>query len=74
MDVALIFSQDQDLTEVIQDLKMLRGRYGRSLLIANAYPQQPPRRSAPGIKGAEVFLRFDAAMYGRCLDPVNYFP
>ena len=73
-DAALLFSQDGDLAEVVDEIKDLRVEVGRWLVVDCAYPLPTP---APpqwlGIRGANR-VPFDKALYDTCIDPANYFP
>lgn len=73
-DVALIFSQDSDLAEVVQEIGELRRELNRWLVVDCAYPYDP---SSPSYKHGVPGVRpvpFDKALYDTCIDPVNYFP
>ena len=68
-DVALIFSQDQDLSEVARELRIIAKEQSRWIRIASAYPDNPGRPR--GINGTD-WLPIDKANYDTCIDPRNY--
>ena len=70
LDVALIFSQDQDLSEVADEVRKISGAYCRWLKIASAFP---PSRNRRGIDKTDWIL-IDRATYDRCIDPRDYRP
>lgn len=72
-DVALVFSQDQDLTEVASELRRLARREGRWIKIASAFPVSPTCSNRRGIDKTD-WLRIDRQLYDRCLDPRDYRP
>lgn len=69
-DVALLFSQDQDLSEVVDDLKRVARRQGRWIKAACAYPVGGTN-SSRGVNGA-TWLQIDQPTYQSCIDP-NYY-
>lgn len=73
-DVALIFSQDSDLAEVVHEIRGLRQEMNRWLVVDCAYPHDPDSAEpAWGIAGARP-VPFDKSLYDTCIDPANYFP
>lgn len=68
-DVALVFSQDQDLSEVANEIRFIAREQDRWIKMASAFPagSQNPR----GINGTDWIL-IDRAMYNACLDPNDY--
>ena len=71
LDVALIFSQDQDLSEVADEVRAISMQENRWLKIACAFPVSPTSRNKRGINGAD-WIRFDKATYDTCIDPNDY--
>jgi hypothetical protein len=72
-DVALVFSQDQDLSEAADEVRAISIDQGRWIKVACSFPlsaQTPNRR---GINGTQ-WLPIDKRMYDQCLDPVDYRP
>jgi uncharacterized LabA/DUF88 family protein len=70
-DVALIFSQDQDLSEVADEIREIAGTQNRWIKIASAFPLSPTSRNRRGINKTD-WIRIDRAMYDACLDPRDY--
>jgi uncharacterized LabA/DUF88 family protein len=73
-EAALLFSQDGDLAEVVDEIKDLRVEVRRWLVVDCAYPLPTPAPSQwLGIRGASG-VPFDKALYDACIDPADYFP
>ncbi len=72
-DVALIFSQDQDLSEAVDEIRMISRRHRRWLKVASAYPSSATYPNDRGINGAD-WIKINKAMYNLCLDPIDYRP
>jgi uncharacterized LabA/DUF88 family protein len=72
-DVALIFSQDQDLSEVTDEIRQISRRHDRWIKVASAFPVSPTYRNSRGINGTD-WIRIDRATYDACLDPADYRP
>ncbi len=72
-DVALIFSQDQDLSEAADEVKAISVEQGRWIKIACAFPFSPTVENRRGINGTE-WIKIDRATYDRCLDANDYRP
>lgn len=72
-DVALVFSQDQDLSEVADEIRTIAREQDRWIKIASAYPYSPTTRNARGINKTD-WIRIDRATYDQCLDSRDYRP
>lgn len=72
-DVALIFSQDQDLSEAADEVKAISAQQGRWIKVACAFPVSPTAENLRGINGTE-WITIDRATYDACLDPNDYRP
>ena len=70
-DVALVFSQDQDLSEVADDIKAISIRQNRWLKMASAFPVSPIANNKRGIARTH-WAPFDRATYEGCIDPRDY--
>lgn len=70
-DVALVFSQDQALTEVASELRHIAAEQHRWLKIASAFPCGAESRNRRGIDRTD-WIRIERALYDRCLDPRDY--
>lgn len=72
-DVALIFSQDQDLSEVAEEIRVIAREQNRWIKIACAFPTSPARANRRGINKTD-WLRIDRQLYDRCIDRRDYRP
>lgn len=72
-DVALVFSQDQDLSEVADEIRAIAKDQDRWTKIASAFPVGPRTRNRRGINGTD-WIRIDRQQYDACLDPRSYLP
>jgi len=72
-DVALVFSQDQDLSEVAEEVRTIGREQGRWLKMACAYPSSPTSRNRRGINKTD-WIPIDRALYDTCLDRRDYRP
>jgi hypothetical protein len=72
-DVALIFSQDQDLSELASLLRLVAGFQNRWIKIASAFPDSPTARNRRGINQTD-WCPIDKATYDACIDPRDYRP
>lgn len=72
-DVALIFSQDQDLSEAVVEVKAISAQQSRWIKVACAFPLSPTTENRRGINGAE-WIHIDLATYDACLDRNYYRP
>ncbi len=70
-DVALVLSQDQDLSEVAQEVRTISREQDRWIKIASAFPYSPTTRNRRGINMTD-WIRIDRMTYDRCLDPRDY--
>ena len=72
-DVALVFSQDQDLSEVADEIRLISKFQLRWIKIACAFPMSPTRVNKRGINGTE-WIPIDRTLYDSCIDPRDYRP
>jgi len=72
-DVALIFSQDQDLSEVADEVRAMPREQGRWIKVASAFLVSPTTHSRRGIERTD-WIPIDRAMYEACLDRRDYRP
>jgi len=70
-DIALIFSQDQDLSEVGTLIRQVSALQNRWLKIASAYPSNPLAGYNRGINKTD-WCPIDKATYDACIDPRDY--
>ena len=72
-DVALVFSQDNDLSEVADEVRKIAQSQDRWLKIASAFPFSPTSHNKRGINKTD-WIKIDRALYDSCLDPLDYRP
>jgi uncharacterized LabA/DUF88 family protein len=72
-DVALIFSQDQDLSEVADEVRAISMQQGRWIKVACAFPVSPTYSNTRGIDKTD-WIRINRTTYDNCLDPRDYRP
>jgi uncharacterized LabA/DUF88 family protein len=72
-DVGLIFSQDQDLSEVADEIRVIAEEQHRWIKIASAFPDSPTSRNRRGINKTD-WVRISRATYDACLDSRDYRP
>ena len=72
-DVAVIYSQDQDLTEVAKEIALISSDNSRWLLVASAFPYSPSASSKRGIDKTK-WIKLDRSFYDNCLDEHDYRP
>ncbi len=70
-DVALIFSQDQDLSEVATEVRAISKEQGRWLKIASAYPLSPTTKNKRGINKTD-WIHIERKVYDACIDWHDY--
>jgi len=70
-DVALLFSQDQDLSEVAEEIRAISREQDRWIKIACAFPLSPTTRNRRGIDRTD-WIKVDRATYDACLDRRDY--
>lgn len=71
-DVALVFSQDQDLSELAYDIREIAREQRRWIKIASAYPLAPSSRNRRGIERTD-WIPIDRAIYDACIDQRDYW-
>ena len=73
LDVAILFSQDQDLAEVAREVRDIVRSTNRWLKIVSAFPYGPHATVSRGIDRTDWF-RMTQDFYDSCLDPRDYRP
>lgn len=71
LDVAVIFSQDQDLAEVAEEIREISRSENCWLHVVSAFPVSPTASSRRGIDKADWFP-MNQEFYDACLDPMDY--
>jgi uncharacterized LabA/DUF88 family protein len=70
-DVAVLFSQDQDLSEVADEVRAISIAQQRWIKVACAFPVSPAYSNTRGINRTD-WAEFDRALYDTCIDPTDY--
>lgn len=70
-DVAVLFSQDQDLSEAAEEIRTIAKQQNRWIKVACAYPLSPTTRNRRGIEKTD-WIKIDRASYDACLDQRDY--
>lgn len=70
-DVAVVFSQDQDLSEVADEVRSIAEQRGRWIKLVSAFPFSPTIRNRRGINKTDWF-RIERAIYDGCIDHRDY--
>jgi len=72
-DVGVVFSQDQDLSEVADEIRIISNEQKRWIKLACAYPLSPASRNRRGINRTD-WIQIVRAMYDACIDQRDYRP
>lgn len=73
-EVALLFTQDQDLSEAVVDVKSIASLQKRWITLASAFPCLPVKRNNNrGVNGTD-WIPLSQADYEASLDPNDYRP
>ncbi len=70
-DVCLVLSQDQDLSEVADEVRIIVQEQGRWIKMASAFPSSPALRNSRGINKTD-WIKIDRTTYDSCIDPNDY--
>jgi uncharacterized LabA/DUF88 family protein len=70
-DVVVIFSQDQDLSEVAEEIRTVAQEQNRWIKVVSAFPSSPAMRNRRGINKTD-WVRIDRQTYDACLDHRDY--
>ena len=70
-DVAVIFSQDQDLSEAVDELREVARRQERTIHVASAFPAGPAAANPRGIERTE-WIPIERHTYESAYDPRDY--
>lgn len=71
LDVAVIFSQDQDLAEIAEEIREISRSENCWLQVVSAFPVSPTASSRRGIDKTDWFP-MNQEFYDACLDPMDY--
>jgi len=72
-DIAILFSQDQDLSEAVDEIKQIACEQVRWIKIASAFPDSPNSTNRRGINGTD-WIKIDQSTYNLCIDLIDYRP
>jgi uncharacterized LabA/DUF88 family protein len=74
-DIALLFSQDQDFSEVVDEVAALSAKSGRWMKVYTAFPDSD-KRKAGCRRGVDrtTWIRIDRVLYDACIDTRDYRP
>ena len=70
-DVAVVFSQDQDLSEVAKEIRQISKEQNRWIKMACAFPVSEKAKNTRGIMQAD-WIPISKDQYDTCLDPNDY--
>ena len=70
-DAAVVFSQDQDLSEVAKEMRIIAAEQRRWIKMACAFPHADQAPNKRGINGTD-WIPIDRDSYDRCVDPHDY--
>ncbi len=70
-DVAVVFSQDQDLSEAADEVRAISIAQQRWIKLASAFPASPTYRNTRGVNRTE-WVRFERSVYDKCIDRIDY--
>lgn len=70
-DVAVIFSQDQDLSEAAAEIRTISREQGRWIKVASAFPQSLLSRNTRGIERTD-WVAIERPTYDACIDRRDY--
>ncbi|MBI4667731.1 MAG: hypothetical protein HY747_00880 [Elusimicrobia bacterium] len=69
--MALIFSQDQDLSEVADEVRDIAREQGRWIKVASAFPFSTSAKNKRGIDKTD-WIKIEKSTYDQCLDARDY--
>jgi len=72
-DVGILFSQDQDLSEVAREIRAIGREQRRWIKLACAFPVGPASRNRRGVDRTD-WIGIDRTTYDACVDPGDYRP
>ncbi len=70
-DIAIIFSQDQDLSEVAEEIREIAIAQKRWIKIASTFPVSPTCKNKRGINKTD-WIKIDRQTYDSCIDTNDY--
>lgn len=73
LDIAVIFSQDQDFAEVAKDVREIANSQHKWLQVCSAFPVSPSATCSRGIDKTD-WIKIDRDTYDSCIDEKDYRP
>ena len=70
-DVGILFSQDQDLSEVAREIRVIAREQRRWIKLACAFPVSPSSSNRRGVNGTD-WIKIERDTYDRCRDLAYY--
>lgn len=70
-DVVLLLSQDQDLSEVADEIRAISKDQDRWIKIASAFPSSPASRNKRGVNKTD-WIKIERSTYDKCIDRIQY--
>ncbi len=70
-DVIVLFSQDQDLSEVAEEIRLIARQQNRWIKIVSAFPTSPTYANTRGIDKTD-WVRIPRHVYDACIDGRDY--
>jgi len=71
-DIALVFSQDQDLSEVADEIRDIAKMQKRFIKIASAFPKNPAKKHLHRGINKTDWIPFEKGFYDSCIDSKDY--
>ncbi|MDD5009532.1 MAG: NYN domain-containing protein [Syntrophorhabdaceae bacterium] len=72
-DICVIFSQDQDLTEAVDEVKRIAAETDRWIKVICAFPYSPASKNKRGIDKTD-WVKINRTAYDQCIDRRDYRP
>ena len=72
-DVAVVFSQDQDLSEVAEDVRAIAREQNRWVKMVSVYPDSPTMKNRRGVNKTD-WVPLTRKAYETCIDRRDYRP
>lgn len=70
-DIAVVFSQDQDIAEATDEVRRIASEHDRWIKVVSAYPSSRETTNNRGINRTD-WLQFNKVLYDKCLDTRDY--
>jgi len=70
-DVGIIFSQDQDLSEVADEVRRISAEQNRWIKLVSVFPVSPTYQNKWGINKTD-WIKIDKKIYDSCIDTCDY--